>query len=161
MRTAILALAGILALAPAARADRARKRPAVALAAAAGGTALGVGVLALGSLANDERALVPGAVVLAVGPSLGHLHAGEHRHAIVTSALRGAGMAAFALGIVAANSDNAGAEAELLVWGGGGLLVATTAYDLVDAPFAARRANVVVTPTVMQGAPGVAIAGAF
>jgi hypothetical protein len=116
-----------------------------------------------------------------IGPSAGHLYAGETSHAVKMSALRIGALATFLLGLVpviSANDSRCGdcgpqpsndnlLPKLALAAGGVGLVVATL-YDLADAPRAARRANLrafqlvpTAVPTSTGMAPGAVLAGRF
>ncbi len=95
-------------------------------------------------------------IPLSLGPSLGHVWAGEPGRGAVTAGLR----LAIGLGAVYAGST------EGLVAGLGAQL-ALSVYDIVDAPQAARRTNerarvrTAIAPMVGPGTTGVSVAGSF
>ena len=112
--------------------------------------------------------------MLTAAPSFGHLYAGERRRALVGMGLR---VAALGVAVVGAELDrrcDAGArpcddDHTLQILGATGFL-GLTVWQLIDAPFAARRANrrarareLTVAPlTSVRGAPvGLSIIGAF
>lgn len=149
------------------------------------GTGLGIGLAFLGNespsrpwLINTGWALATASYV--VGPSAGHLYAGEASHAAGFSALRlglgGAGLALMADGLVEHmdceeyGSDGSGCGG-LEIAAGITLFATSTAlvfYDIVDAPRAARRAPgrapaVALLPAVLADGrggrtPGLALA---
>jgi hypothetical protein len=151
----------------------------LAFGATLGGYALAFAAANTQSSAMGEAAL--GLIV--IGPSAGHLYAGERGHALGMSALRAGGLVTFAVGLMAtvtygAETDLSGAScpngcggpppsnahwagpAAMLV--GGTAFTAGTIYDLLDAHRAVERANaklvrdVVVAPTIIHVQNGVA-----
>jgi hypothetical protein len=131
---------------------RAPKEPGIALGLSLGGTLL----------------------VPIVGPSLGQIYAEEYGHAALFSGLRlGAavvGVAGFVEIIADIDGDIGDAERGLALLAlGGAALTLFTVYDVVDAPFAAQRANarfglapplaarapsLVLSPTPLPSPPG-------
>jgi hypothetical protein len=155
------------------------KSPAVAVALSCittfGVTGLGVGLLQTEPLSG----LAMMALGVAVGPSIGHLYAGEVGHGLLTAGLRlGLGVGGGLLmlgglfsGLDCEGSDSACDSGEGLFVGGmvalGGAAVLAV-YDLFDSGFAAVRANhrrVSVTPLVGrsrdQSYYGVGLSGRF
>jgi hypothetical protein len=170
--------------------DHGPKSPATATAWAVGTTLAGAGLfLAGGALVDHDEdaagaAMATGLVVGAVGPSAGHLYAGEVGHALLSTTARAAGGVMMVTGVFMADPidlcfgpadscpEEEGDDTGWLIAAAGVALVAgTTVYDLVDAPRAARRANrraaarAVVVPTAVRAAdglaPGMAFAGTF
>jgi hypothetical protein len=183
---AVLAVAAFalpsLAHAGAAPADEPRS-PLVATALAAAPIGLSV-ALGIAAAETDSDALGFAATTgLLVGPSLGHFYAGEWGRGLFTAGARTAGIGLILLGAFAgwgecergASYDDPchaeGAEeaedGRVVMGIGAGVFVAATVYDVVDAPFAARRFNerFTVAPTLVSGAagdaPGLAISGRF
>lgn len=151
-----------------------------------GTTAAGFALLA--SAANQDNGGgmgTLGVLALLIGPSAGHIYAGETGHAVGMSLVRGGAAIAFLAGVIKAttvyatdsgdcidwcnsgDSDN-GAT---LMWVGGLTFVAATVYDIIDAPRAARRRNAkerqfAVQPMFVGTAansktPGIGFAGKF
>jgi len=140
-----------------------------------GTTAAGFALLAAGGKSGGDGTMTLGLLTLLIGPSAGHIYAGETGHAVGMSLVRGAGLIAFVAGVVKAtmvygasdcfdcdhydsgNRDNAAT----LMWVGGLSFVAATLYDIIDAPRAARRRNAkersyMVQPMFVQS-PGGAV----
>ncbi len=149
-----------------------------------GTTAAGFALLAAAGGQRDGGAEMGtlGVVALLVGPSAGHLYAGETGHAVGMSLVRGGAAIAFIAGVIKAttvygadcidwcepsrDSDN-GAT---LMWVGGISFVAATVYDIIDAPRAARRRNTktrqwqmnpMMVGTSNAKTPGMGFAGRF
>jgi cysteine-rich repeat protein len=140
------------------------KKPGAALAWSLGITlgAMGLGGTTFDSLAPDADASRVGSIAASaallgmhiIGPSVGHLYAGERRHALRFTALRVASLGA-ALGGLAAlsaareedGSIQGNANAALALGGVALIGAGSTGYlvfmvgDLIDAPRAARRHN--------------------
>src|SRR6188474_2284821 len=82
------------------RAARAQERPdardekdgSIATGLAIGGTLAGFGLMAAGGANESEGLSWVGLGVAVVGPSAGHMYAGEGRHAFVTSSIRAGGV---------------------------------------------------------------------
>jgi hypothetical protein len=161
----------------------------LAVGATAAGYALAIGMAAYGGPGDHTAASWASATLIMVGPSAGHLYAGEGGHAAGMIALRSAGVVTFAVGamsyFVAANDtgcadyygctnpsrgstqdDHTGGKAAMLL--GAGAFIIGTGYDLFDAHRAARRHNertraVAIAPTTIQApggvAPGLALSG--
>ncbi|MEO8699715.1 MAG: hypothetical protein ABI867_06710 [Kofleriaceae bacterium] len=132
-----------------------------------------------------------GAGLLLIGPSAGHIYAGETGHAVKASLLRSAGVLAMLVGAISMTtvaSDAGACPPDTLCEGGGGrddksraklllgvgaaVYIGSTIYDLVDAGAAARRENrrharaMMFTPTMMsthsgRTAPAVSLVGRF
>lgn len=120
-----------------------------------------------------------GFLALLIGPSAGHIYAGEAGHAVGMSLLRGGATIAFIAGALkmtmasdcidwcGSNERDSGAT---LMWVGGLTFIAATVYDIIDAPRAARRHNTkerqyAVQPMFVGAAngpaPGLGFAGKF
>ena len=153
--------------------------------AALGFTAAGFALAGVGAGSHTAALGDAAAALIIVGPSAGHIYAGETGHALGMSLLRTAAIATVAVGVIDALNGSVECAASSTTgpgssdWGGscrqpqnygsaiamtGGLVfVAATAYDLWDAHRAARRANerhassIAVLPT----GTGFAIAGRF
>ena len=169
-----------------------RKNPTTAMLASAVPTAIGwamVGVAALDSgrgLSHDEAnanaALgMTGWAFATIGPSAGHFYAGGYVHGALTTLGRvgatvgvGAGLVTMFEFCSASESTHCAHQDEPLgyaiIGASVALYVGLTAYDLIDAPAAARRANqrdaqISVMPTMIRGsrddAPGLALTGTF
>jgi hypothetical protein len=114
--------------------------------------------------------LSAGLGLLSVGPSAGHIYAGEYRHAVFTSLLRSGGFLAAGAGILALRCE---AEVDVscandkvaagLVALGGIAYLAGTFYDLYDSRRAVRRRNgrernLVIAPSLVNTAQGSTLA---
>nr|HEX4317178.1 hypothetical protein [Kofleriaceae bacterium] len=147
-------------------------------------TGTGYALVALASSHHGSLAAVGdlGAALAIIGPSAGHLYAGEYAHVAAMSALRSLALTVIAVGAIdafsgdlecadagapapgedgscGANNSNHGTAIALV--GVSGFVVAT-AYDLWDAHRAAERSNakrgsIAVLPT----GTGFAVAGRF
>jgi hypothetical protein len=136
----------------------------VAIGLTLGGIAASAGLFVAADQAADPTVAdylsIAGLAVGAVGPSLGHVYAGAWAPAAIAAVVRGFGGLAFAYGAGAVINDDADDGDTWLLWGGLGMVVAATLYDLLDTPLAVRRANrrsVAVVPTV----GGLALAAEF
>ena len=113
---------------------------------------------------------VAGLAGFGVGPSLGHLYAGAHKHAAISTGIRAAGIGAILLGARLVDSE-ATDDTTITVFIGTGIAlgICTTAVDLMTADNAARDANaraLMIAPTVVSTpngaiAPGIGLAGRF
>jgi hypothetical protein len=158
------------------------KSPALALALSLLGTGAGVAALFAASDVDDGEVVgALGVAALVVGPSLGHLYAGEPgravRHAGVrlgALAIMGAGLAMVLSSPCAFGSENECPEtredAGVGIFFAGALLGAGSAvYSIIDAPLAASRTNraaLVVAPAPIVGPDrsttlGLTLAGSF
>lgn len=154
------------------------KSGATATGLAIGGTVAGFALMAAGGNAESEELSWLGLGVAVVGPAAGHFYAGEPGHGVLTSTLRAASIASFAVGFDMSFclfdcSDVSVAQrrtGDLLVFAGLGMYAATTIYDLVDAHQAAGRANrrraATAAPALLRTpdggqAPGLVLAGSF
>jgi hypothetical protein len=113
-----------------------------------------------------------GLLALLIGPSAGHIYAGETGHAVGMSLLRGAALVAFVAGVLKQTmvygadcidcSDYHGSDSDngaTLMWVGGLSFIAATVYDIIDSPRAARRRNAkersyMVQPMFVQSPAG-------
>lgn len=158
-----------------------RKSEATATWLSIGATALGLGAIALGGESRNEALAWAGVAGVFVGPSAGHIYAGEGGHAVKMSLLRAGGVVVLAVGALSAHSepacidycgyDDDDSEANAAIWLGGALFVGATLYDFWDAGRAARRynekhqASYMFAPTMMSSphgaAPGLSLAGQF
>jgi hypothetical protein len=157
-----------------------RKSESTATLLALGTTAAGLGTIYLGAQGNNGGLAWAGVAITLIGPSAGHIYAGETGHAAQLSLLRIGGFATFVYGLVQATTrtdcyDSYACDdpndGEGAMWLGGAVVVGATLYDFVDASKAARRANRKaerawqVTPMMMPASgvrsPGVGIAGTF
>ncbi len=140
---------------PAPAIEGSMKSEATATMLSIGTTAAGFALIAAAGKQQDGAGMgTLGVLALMIGPSAGHIYAGETGHAVGMSLLRGGAAVAFIAGVVQATTvayadcidqctgyagdrDN-GAT---LMWVGGISFVAATVYDIIDAPRAARRRN--------------------
>ncbi len=154
------------------------KSPPLAGGLAVVTTVVGWGLVAAGVADDSAGAVLVGVPLAAIGPSVGHVYAGEYRHALITTSLRVAGLALAYYGVASSTScfgdscpDGAGKNNAGLSLLGVGIAAGVGLYDWIDAPSAARRANrradaawrsVFVSPTVgAQGRVGLSLSGAF
>ena len=142
------------------------KSPAVALGLSLLGTGAGVAALFAASHVDDgEMVGALGVAALVVGPSLGHLYAGEPgravRHAGVrlgALAIMGAGLAMVLSSPCAFGSENECPEIREdagvgLFLAGAFLGAGSAAYSVIDAPLAAARTNRAASSLVLAPAP--------
>lgn len=143
----------------------------------------------LGGAYSDNAAFVPlffgGQAIAALGPSVGHLYAGEVRHAVAFTGIRAGALLVADLGVAIAlgcaigdaiddRSGDCGGSATLLMFGGLGVAGVFGLYDWLDAAPAVRRANqrareraglaaLSIIPTVdrRRGSTGLSLVGAF
>lgn len=122
-------------------AERRPKDPAVAVAWSAGLTSTGAALFAFAQHDVGDREVVGTAVaglVLLVGPSIGHMYAGEERRGMTSIGVRALALA----GVGSVLSDDGERRTDRAVLATSALvLAATIAADLIDAPSAARRAG--------------------
>lgn len=142
------------------------------------------GIALIGKAFDEESGglLLLGGALTLIGPSAGHIYAGESSHAVKASLLRAGGVVIFALGAAEAEdsycdydcygeSDDSG---EAAMWIGGLIVVGSTLYDFYDAGRAVSRYNekrrrmfdYQFSPTMMSKAgggvtPGVGVTGTF
>ncbi|MEZ4399316.1 MAG: hypothetical protein R3B06_04815 [Kofleriaceae bacterium] len=166
------------------------KSPGLAVGLAVGTTFVGYAAV-VGGAYIDNGAFVPlffgGQAIAAVGPSAGHLYAGEVSHALLFGGIRAGALMVADLGVGLAlgcaigdsiddssSNGDCGSGATALMLGGLGVAAAFGLYDWLDAAPAARRANqrardragltaVSIIPTVdrTRGSTGLALTGAF
>jgi hypothetical protein len=179
---ATLALTLLAHAGPAHADEVARPRDGTTATLLAVGGTVGGFALSMYAAERDSTGLgVLGFSATMVGPSLGHLYAGETGHALVTTAIRTAGIVTFAAAfgdafcILCSDQDQSPAERRdeqvsgLIAFAGFGVYASATVYDLIDARHAARRANrrtTVATPTILVSpdgarAPGLVLGGSF
>ena len=154
------------------------KSPPLAGGLAVVTTVVGWGLVAAGVADDSAGAVLVGVPLAAIGPSVGHVYAGEYRHALITTSLRVAGLALAYYGVASSTlcfgdscPDGAGHSNAGLSLLGVGIAAGVGLYDWIDAPSAARRANrradaalrsVFVSPTVgAQGRVGLSLSGTF
>jgi hypothetical protein len=162
------------------------KSEQTATALAIGGT-LGGFALTAGALRGNSPAIAWAALAgTLVGPSLGHIYSGESLHAVGTTVLRAAGGTAMILGAISLTtasscdpdlSDCSGgytgqSRDEAMIWIGAAVYLGATIYDIIDARYAARRANerharsIMLAPSLVSttgggSAPAVSLTGRF
>lgn len=157
------------------------KSSGTALLWAIGTTVAGIATIGAAFDEESEGLLLLGAGLTLVGPSAGHIYAGEGSHAVKASLLRAGGVVVFTLGAIEngnyecydayyCEDDDDG---ETAMWIGGLVVVASTLYDFYDAGRAVNRYNdrrrkaaYQVAPTMMSKAgggftPGVGVSGSF
>ncbi|MBA3457885.1 MAG: hypothetical protein H0T42_32685 [Deltaproteobacteria bacterium] len=160
------------------------KKPGTAQLLAVGATGLGLLTMFAGADDENEELVLLGLGMTLIGPSAGHIYAGEKGHAVKMTLLRAGGLATFVWGAVKQSEsaydcidycyeeDNDSSEGEAAMYIGGAVFVVGTLYDLYDSGRAARRYNekaaraLTVGPTMMSSAkggqsPGVALSGNF
>ncbi len=156
----------------------AAKDEGTATLAALGATGLGYLMVIAGI--HDANGTIgwTGIALTVIGPSAGHIYAGENAHAGMLSLVRAGALLTVALGF--AEGDDTDSKCVYNHCGdtsGGGFLIAAgaltfvgaTIYDLWDAHRAAARTNTrewMVTPAMMsvpgsRAAPALAVAGSF
>ncbi len=156
------------------------KNPGTAQLLAVGATGLGLLTFFAAADDNNEELALVGAGLTLIGPSAGHIYAGENGHAVKMSLLRTGALLTFIYGAVKSSEgdcidycyENDNDEGEAAMYLGGAVFIAGTLYDLYDSGRAARRFNekaartLTVGPTMMSSAkggtsPGVALSGSF
>jgi len=167
--------------APAARVKHGGTATALALGGALSTVAVVFAADAIdGGLGDHSDAIfaLTGMGTLLIGPSAGHIYAGEYKHALRTSALRGVALGATLGGLAMIfdldndhhqHPDGNDALGATLFYGGAAALVGLTVYDVWDAHKAATRTNARhafrVTPTALATAhgpvAGLALGGSF
>ena len=152
-----------------------RKSAAVAEGLSVGGTLGGAALTLAGIEADSGPLTLTGVGLLIVGPGAGHLYAGDADHSLLTSLIRLAGVGVIGYGLTKLSplqcedfcEDDQGddTQAGLLMVGGAVTFLGATVWDVVDAPRAAHRHNLSLTPTVLPAtdgrAPGLTLAGSF
>ncbi|MBX3162217.1 MAG: hypothetical protein KF773_40005 [Deltaproteobacteria bacterium] len=137
--------------------------------------ATAIGYLSLAASGRDDNAALGflGTAGVLVGPSAGHIYAGENGHALRMSLLRTGALTAFAIGLLRVavtplddcistcnERDREWREyqrnGELLMLAGAATFVTSTIYDIIDASRAARRFNDKQKARAWQLAPSMA-----
>lgn len=163
-----LVILAVLLASSVARADETPDNESTATTIAVTATAAGA-VMIGGAIKADFAPLgVVGAALLVVGPSAGHLYAGEYGHALGMSALRAAAGLTGLVGLIVASTvtydgppgANDHANAWAVAYAGAGIYLAATIYDLWDAHRAVRR-ELTIAPMPAQGGAGLMVAGTF
>ncbi len=156
------------------------KSEATATSLALGITAAGYLLAFSGAAERANSGVLGGAVgaMIVVGPSAGHLYAGEARHALGMTALRGVGVTTFAVGLfmgfavgdteaccgTTSHHDDSSRNAALgTMAAGAAMFIGGTVYDLWDAHRAVARANeraatrqLAIVPVLSRGTQGAA-----
>lgn len=161
-----------------------RRSPEIATASALVTTAVGWGLLFHGAFGGGSSAEVMVCLpMILVGPSLGHLYAGEVKHGLISSGIRTGAFVVGGLGAIIfltahsfpgaflVEQDQGRDNAALAVIGAGLVVVGgISIYDLWDAHLAVERhnkraaqarASLVVAPLVSGGELGLALGGRF
>ncbi len=142
------------------------KSPGRALAYSIGGglagAAVGGGIaLAIADAAGEPVAWSTFLLFGGIGPSLGHVYAGEYVRAAVVSGLR--------IGVAGVGVYYLDDDSKITLFGVVGALALTT-YDFIDAPRAARRANrrargrvssMALVPARIKDGTGLSLVGQF
>lgn len=146
------------------------KDEATATLIAFGGMAVGSLTLAAAAKSDNAGLFWLGVAGLTIGPSAGHVYAGEAGRAAKTTLVRAVSLLPFGFGLLVLTANcydgppcnrNDGAAEALMVLGGV-LFAGTTLYDVIDSPAAARRANRRqerawrLAPTVVPASTGIA-----
>lgn len=160
------------------------KSSGTALLWSVGTTVAGVAAIAAAFDKESEGLLLVGAGLTLIGPSAGHIYAGEGSHALKASLLRAGGVLIFTLGAIAYDERyndcyydscyyEENNDGETAMWIGGLIVVGSTLYDFYDAGRAANRYNdrkrkamYQFSPTMMSTrgggyTPGVGVTGSF
>jgi hypothetical protein len=160
------------------------KSEGVATMLSIGATAAGFALISAGANNENGGAMALGVGALMIGPSAGHIYAGENSHAVKMSLLRGGSFVVFMAGVLQLTTASVDSECidwcgpsndertkgERMMWVGGLTFVAATVYDILDASRAARRRNnknrgYVMMPMMVQSsagpAPAVGMSGRF
>ena len=149
-----------------------QKSDGLATGLAIGTTFGGLAMIVAGATVHSGAIATLGGVAVLVGPSAGHIYAGESGHAVGMTLLRAAGAATFFYGLIndtivadGPNEYSQHPSARPLMVLGAAAFVGGTLYDMFDAHRAARRANaetgLVVAPMVGARTAGVAVTGRF
>jgi hypothetical protein len=168
----VLVLLGLSIFSGQAQADD--RSPEVAACLAVGGTAASIAIGTAADTASPGPLRTTGLVLaytgLVVGPSFGHLYAGENAHALRWSMIRALSLAALSSGLYLVfdgPDDRFGAGLALTGVGATGLAIGLT-WDLVDARRAAERANrrdeqtsLALVPLARTNTGGIALIGTF
>jgi len=148
------------------------KSEGLATGLALGTTFGGLAMIVVGTSVRSGALELLGGAAVFVGPSAGHIYAGEHGHAIGGTLLRFSGAVTFLYGLA---SDTIVAEgpreysqhpsARPLMAVGAAVFLGATIYDMFDAHRAVRRANAetsfVIAPMITARTAGVAVTGRF
>ncbi|MFN0252145.1 MAG: hypothetical protein ACKV2T_35040 [Kofleriaceae bacterium] len=161
------------------------KSAGTALLWSVGTTLAGVVMISAAFEEESEGLLLLGTGLALVGPSAGHIYAGEGGRALKGSLLRAGGLLVFTLGAIESENqeydcydsyyceDSSDSDGEAAMWIGGLLVVGSTLYDFYDSGRAAHRYNdrrrkaaYQFAPTMMSKAgggftPGVGVTGSF
>ncbi|MBV8761496.1 MAG: hypothetical protein JO257_29635 [Deltaproteobacteria bacterium] len=175
MRVAIVLIA--LLAAGSARADDGNDSKSPGTAAALSIVPAAVGTFAFFAAAAQEDpspgVVLGAAVVVAVGPSLGHFYTGSSGIGLLGIAARVGGFAMYRVGAGECTDSDAVDECgprrgqnRALEYAGLAVLFGGTAAQLIDAPLSAQRYNeehrsVMVAPMVGGGTTGLALVGTF
>lgn len=175
MRLFALVLLACVVIPRAARADEERApepaSPGIALALATGMTGAAGVVYLVAAEADDDRVKVASVLtattLMVIGPSAGHLYAGDSGEAVGMSLVRagGLGVAFYGFSRMVDDLDDCaeacGDHGLLVAVGGLGIWSAAAIYDLIDAPRAAARANARRRMSIVPTGTGLAVAGRF
>jgi hypothetical protein len=142
----------------------------------------GLGFLGILAAANDNSEQLGWASlgVMMIGPSAGHIYAGEGGHALKMTLLRTGGLVTFLWGALKSTEgkcldycyENENKDGEKAMYVGGAVVLLSTLYDFYDSASAANRYNekaaraFTLAPTMMSSgtggtSPGVALSGSF
>lgn len=148
-------------------------------------TVAGYGLMIGGARAEQGGLSGTGAVLALIGPSAGHIYAGEGKHAVGGTLLRTGGLMIMAMGLIPLTSaadegapnpngtshDNDHSGGRTMVAVGAAIFIGSTIYDIVDASRAAERTNkknaakyqVMPAPIMTANgvAPGLTFSGQF
>jgi len=170
----VLVMCALLLVPATARADDSRKSEGRAAALAIGGTLVSGGLIGGGLAVKDGRLVAAGVVSGLLAPAAGHIYARDSRHVGRSAGVKigaslvilvGYGLAAISCESpdeCLASDARPGRRVAIV----GALLYAgAMLWDIGDAPYAARRHNLALSPTVLPAtdgrAPGVVLSGAF
>ncbi len=162
------------------------KSEGVATMLSIGATAAGFALISAGANGdNGGGAMAVGVGALMIGPSAGHIYAGESGHAVKMTLLRGGSFVVFMAGVLELTtasvdsgdcidwcgpSSDDRTKGERMMWIGGLTFVGATVYDILDASRAARRRNAknrgyMMMPVMVQSStgpvPAVGMSGRF
>jgi len=149
-----------------------QKSEGLATGLALGTTFGGLAMIVAGVSARSAAIETLGGAAVFIGPSAGHIYAGEHGHATGMTLLRCAGAATFLYGLatdtIVADGPREYSEhpsARPLMVLGAAAFLGGTLYDMFDAHRAVRRANaetgLVVAPMIGARTAGLAASGSF
>lgn len=139
-----------------------QKAPETAFVLSALSTAAGVGLIFVGGNANSGELALLGLATVAVGPSFGHIYAGETGHALAHSAVRVGSMGAMLAGVLwdfadcfslyGASCDRSAGP--VILFTSGVVVGASSAiYSIFDASRAAQRHNARAQRFALAAAP--------